>query len=147
MSGQRGVVGHRLLVRETPHTYASSKLPFPQAHHSSYSSRSYFPTARVLFFSLSHPPPLPDTHAPSLSPRDTSAVTISQGKGSDSIPNATASGTSGRTTKRRERLCISFGVAYLVVPLLVFPSLFRYLQYMGYIALENWYKIVTSKIT
>jgi len=32
---------------------------------------------------------------PSLSPRDTSTVTISEGKGSDNVPNASVSRTSG----------------------------------------------------
>jgi len=94
------------------------------------------PTARVLIslhltFFIPHPPPLPDTYALSLSPRDASAVTISQGKGGDSAPNASVSGNKRPTTKRRERSCISFGVAYFVFLLLGFPSLFRYLQYMG----------------
>ena len=54
------------------------------------------PTDRVLYqtsrvFSITHPPEA--THAPSLTQRDTSVVTISPGKGSDHLTKPSVSGT------------------------------------------------------
>jgi len=62
-------------------------------------------------FFIAHPPPLLDFHAPSLPPGDTSAVTISHGKGNDYLTKASGSGTTQPSTKRRVPVFgISFGV-------------------------------------
>ena len=62
-------------------------------------------------FFITYPPPLQDFHALSLSPSDTSAVTISHGKGNDYLTKASGSGTTQPSTKKQVQVFgISFGV-------------------------------------
>jgi len=55
-----------------------------------------FSTFLHLVFIISHPLPLPNTHAPSLPLRDTSAVIISHDKGSGTLPKPRAVELTGR---------------------------------------------------
>ena len=130
--GQCGVIAHRLRVRGPPHIVHISPPNFP--FHEITMLRTprvlHFPT---LQFFISHPPPLPDPHAFTLPPKDTSSVTISPGEGSSNFPNASGSGTIRPTTKRRIWSCVSFGdfLFHFISIFLSRTSRFRCLQYMG----------------
>jgi len=77
------VRGHSSRIRDPwTHTRTISPSSLTSSdHYHSYSSRSS--SFLQLGFFITRPPPEVDTHAPSLSQRDISAVTISSDKGSD----------------------------------------------------------------
>ena len=137
--GQCGVITHR--PHGPPHTYTTPEPPHSRDHHASYTSRSLLSYTSSSLFST---PLLPDSHAPPLRPRDTSAVTISHGKGSGNLPNASGSGTSGPTTKQKQWSCVSFGVV-----LFRFFSIFvSFLDICNtwVLALENWEDTSTEEL-
>ena len=81
----RRLPGHREVIAQEYKTHRHLSEPSLPAHPH---LQIIVPTARVqhlvqLAFFIPHPPPVADTHAPPLSQRDISAVTISLGKGSD----------------------------------------------------------------
>jgi len=83
------------------------------------------PTPRVPYCP---PATLLDLHAPSLSPRDTWAVAISHGRGSDRLTKASGGGTTRAGTKNQVTV---FGIYFGVVDS-GFPFMFSYLQYTGF---------------
>lgn len=80
-------------------------------------------------FCISHPPPLPDSDAPSLSPRDSVNLTISHGKGSGNLFNTSSSGISNPQPSGGNSPAFPLALLYFIPSLSVFPFLFRYLQY------------------
>ena len=107
LPGHCGVIAQRVRVRGPLYIYHHG-APFDGKNTILSTPRVLeFPTPRVLDF----PPPSPTGHQGALIvTRDTSAATISLGKGSGNPTNASGSGTGRSTAKRRTESCIFFGV-------------------------------------
>ena len=134
------VIAHRLRVRGPPilYMYHLRTSPFTRLPCFLHLASSIF--LHFTFF-ISHPPPLPDPHAPTLPPKDTSSVTIPPGEGSGNFLNASGSLTIRPTTKRRIWPCVSFPLAltYFISFLSFFPRhLVLDVCNTWVLALENW---------
>ena len=102
-------------------------------------SLAFFSFLHLAFFT-SHPPPHTRLQCALIATRDTgtSAVTISRGKGSGNLPNSSGSGTGRLSTKWGIHSCIFLWRHSSHFSLKSFPFSLRYLQYTGFLALENW---------
>ena len=128
--GQCKAIAQRLQLRGPPYIHHLRTSPFMR---SPCLLRLAFSIFLHLAFFISHQPPLPDPHAPTLPPRDTSAATISHGKGSGNLPKTSGSRTIRPTAERRIWSCISFGVVF--IPFLYTGSCFRKISREYYVNL------------